>query len=244
MTASVSTIIASSIGFRSRGTGPFDWDIDPIHRYAAHLADAERAPRLCFINTAFGDLPNGVAAIYGAFAPTEFSVSHLSLFPMPNVPDVRAHLLSQDVIWVMGGSVVNLLAVWRAHGLDDILHEAWQAGIVLGGVSAGSLCWHVGGTTDSFGLDLQPVTNGLGWLPYSNGVHHDSEAQRRPLFTQLVADGVLPEGYATDDGAALVYRGADLAEAVATRPGAGAYAVHQTALGVATHTPLDVRLID
>lgn len=243
MTASEPTIIASSIGFRSRGAGSSDWDIDPIHRYAAQLANAERSPRLCFIATASGDHPQVVASMYGAFGPTKFRVSHLSLFTMPSVLDVRAHLLSQDVIWVMGGSVVNLLAVWRAHGLDTILHEAWQAGVVLGGVSAGSICWHTGGTTDSFGLNLQAVTNGLGWLPYSNGVHYDAEAQRRPLFHRLIGDGTLQDGYATDDGAALVYRGTELAEAVATRPGAGAYVVRQTALGVVEESPLDVRLI-
>ena len=121
--------------------------------------------------------------------------------------DVRAHLLAQDMLWVGGGSVANLLAVWRVHGLDAILREAWERGVVLAGVSAGSICWHVGGTTDSFGAELRPVTNGLGFLPYSNGVHYDSEARRRPLFQQLIADGTLPEGYATDDGTALHYIG-------------------------------------
>lgn len=243
MSASAPTIIASSIGFRSRGAGPWDWGIDPIHRYAAELANVKAAPRLCFIPTATGDHPQVVSAMYGAFGPTEFRVSHLSLFSMPSVLDIRAHLLAQDVIWVMGGSVVNLLAVWRAHGLDTILHEAWQAGVVIGGVSAGSICWHAGGTTDSFGLDLQPVTNGLGWLPYSNGVHYDSEALRRPLFHRLIGDGTLADGYATDDGAALIYQGTELTEAVATTSGACAYAVHQTALGVVGETPLAVRVI-
>jgi len=109
-------------------------------------------------------------------------------------------LLDQDVIWVGGGSVANLLAIWRLHGLDMTFSEVWQAGVVLAGVSAGSVCWHVGGTTDSFGPDLRPVTDGLALLPYSNGVHYDSEPQRRPVFQQLIAEGVLPDGYATDDG--------------------------------------------
>ncbi|MDX6276686.1 MAG: hypothetical protein QOJ72_814 [Nocardioidaceae bacterium] len=243
MTASEPTIVASSIGFRSRGTNTWDWDIDPIHRFAAELAGAGPDPRLCFVPTATGDHPQVISSMYGAFGPTEFRVSHLSLFMMPSVGDVREHLLAQDVIWVMGGSVVNLLAVWRAHGLDAILREAWQAGVVIGGVSAGSICWHLGGTTDSFGLDLQPVTNGLGWLPYSNGVHYDSEAQRRPLFHRLIGDGTLPDGYATDDGAALVYRGTELAEAVATTPGAGAYAVRRIAPDTVEETPLEVRQI-
>ena len=93
------------------------------------------------------------------------------------------------MVWVGGGSVANLLALWRLHGLDQSFRQAWEAGVVLSGVSAGSICWHVGGTTDSFGPDLRPVTNGLAFLPYSNGVHYDSEAQRRPLYQRLVADG-------------------------------------------------------
>jgi peptidase E len=90
---------------------------------------------------------------------------------------------------------------------------------------AGSICWHVGGTTDSFGPELQPVTDGLALVPYSNGVHYDSEPQRRPLFQRLIADGALPAGYATDDGAGVLYRGTDFVEAVSERDGAAAYFV-------------------
>jgi len=146
---------------------------------------------------------------------------------MPSVEDMAGFLLDQDAIWVGGGSVANLLAIWRLHGLDRILAEVWQAGVVLGGESAGSLCWHVGGTTDSFGPALRPVTNGLGLLPYANGVHYDSEPQRRPLFQQLIADGVLPDGYASDDGVGLLYRGTALVEAVTEMRGKGAYAVRR-----------------
>ncbi len=157
MTASEPTIVASSIGFRSRGTGDtWDWDIDPDPPLCGcSLPTPGRIPEVAASSTtATGDHPQVISSMYGAFGPTEFRVSHLSLFMMPSVRDIREHLLAQDVIWVMGGSVVNLLAVWRAHGLDAILHEAWQAGVVIGGVSAGSICWHLGGTTDSFGLDL------------------------------------------------------------------------------------------
>jgi peptidase E len=160
---------------------------------------------------------------------------------MPNVEDVTAHLLEQDVVWVFGGSVAGLLAMWRLHGFDDALRAAWHAGVVLTGASAGSICWHAGGTTDSFGPRLRPVTNGLGFLPYSNGVHYDSEQQRRPLFQSLIADGTLPAGYATDDGAGLLYRGMSLAEAVAESEGAGAYYVERGPEGTAVETPLTVR---
>ena len=157
-----------------------------------------------------GDDSTRLAAAHNAFSKLGFVSSHLTLFPMPNVPDVRAHLLAQDVIWVGGGSTANLLALWRLHGLDVILRECWEAGVVLKGVSAGSLCWHVGGTTDSFGPTLRPVTNGLAFLPYSNSPHHDAEEQRRPLIHRLIAEGTLPDGYATENGTGLVFFGTEL----------------------------------
>jgi hypothetical protein len=171
-----------------------------------------------------------------------FRPSHLHLFPMPNVGDVEAHLLGQDVVWVGGGSVANLLAVWRLHGLDAILRRVWHAGVVLGGVSAGSICWHSGGVTDSFGPELRPVTDGLGLLPYANGVHYDSERRRRPAIHALVAGGVLGRTFCTDDGAGLVYRGTELSEAVAENATAGAYAVERDpARGLAVEHALEVR---
>lgn len=242
MPATEPTIIASSIGFR-RGRGRLDWGTGPIHWHAAELAGAANGAKLCFIPTAEGDHPDAVAAIYSAFSGTGFEVSHLALFPMPNVSDIRTHLLAQDVIWVPGGSVVNLLAVWRAHGLDTILHECWRSGVVLGGISAGSLCWHIGGTTDSYGPTLRPITNGLAWLPYSNGVHYDAEEQRRPLMHSLIANGTLPDGYATDDGAALIYRGTALCEAVTELPDAKAWSVRRAPDGTVTETELPIRLL-
>ena len=155
--------------------------------------------------------------------------THLELFTMPNVADIRAHLLAQDVIWVGGGSVANLLAVWRAHGVDEVLRECWESGVVLGGVSAGSICWYVGGPTDSYGTDLRLSPPGLGLLPYGNGVHYDSEEQRRPLLHALVGKGDLPTSHATDDGVGLVYDGTELVEAVADRPGVAAYVVERQA---------------
>src|SRR5581483_8864069 len=164
------------------------------------LARAGPAPHICIIDTAVGDDPARLATAHNAFAKLGMISSHLALFPMPNVTDIRAHLLAQDIIWVGGGSTANLLALWRLHGLDRILRECWEKGVVLKGVSAGSICWHIGGTTDSFGLPLQPITNGLGFLPYSNSPHYDAEEQRRPLTQRLIAEGVLPDGYATDNG--------------------------------------------
>jgi peptidase E len=137
---------------------------------------------------------------------------------------LREHLLAQDVIYVGGGSMVNLLALWRAHRLDAILREAWQAGIVLAGLSAGSMCWFEWGVTRSLGPPA--VTRGLGFLPGSNSVHYDGEPERRPFYLDAVAAGEVPAGWGVDDGVGLLFRGTRLAEAVASRPGAQAYRVH------------------
>jgi peptidase E len=243
MPATAPTVLATSMGFHSRGRGPYDWAPGPVLDLAVELAGRPDRPRICHLGTATGDDPARIAGFYGAFADRDAAVSHLSLFPMPTVADVRTHLLAQDVVWVGGGSVANLLAVWRVHGLDAVFREAWQAGVVLAGVSAGSLCWHVGGTTDSYGPELRPVTDGLALLPWSNSVHHDSEPQRRPLFRQLVAAGTLPAGHATDDGVGLVYRGTELAEVVADRPGKAAYRVERDRDGQATETRVEPRLL-
>ena len=234
----MTTILATSAGFvRDRyGLHP-----GPMHRFAAELAGAAR-PRICVLTQATGDPVTLIGQCYEAFAGTEFTMSHLQLFPMPNVPDIRAHLLAQDVIWVEGGSVANMCAVWRVHRLDEILHEAWQAGVVLAGISAGSICWHRGGCTDSFGPELRGFTDGLGWLPYSNGVHYDGEPQRRPAMHRLIADGTLPDGYATDDGAGLLYRGTEMVEAVADRPGKHAYQIRKNGDKV-EETTLATRLL-
>lgn len=201
-----------------------------------------RAPKVCLLATAMGDDKAVLHYLTEAAQVRGFSVSHVSLFPMPNVDDVTAHLLEQDVVWVFGGSVAGLLAMWRLHGLDAALHTAWRSGVVLTGISAGSICWHAGGTTDSFGPELRPVTDGLGFVPYANGVHYDSEDQRRPLLHRLVADATLPAAYATDDGAGVLYRGTEFVEAVTEKRGAAAYFV-EAVDGAAVETTLDVRLL-
>src|SRR5687767_4039072 len=153
MPADAPTILATSGGVvpgrRTR------YSVGPLTELAVDLAGVTgRAPRVCFLGTASGDNPALIRDYYDMAHEAGFAASHLQLFTMPNHDDVRGHLLAQDVIWVFGGSVAGLLAMWRLHGLDEVMREAWEAGVVLTGVSAGSLCWHVGGTTDSFGPDL------------------------------------------------------------------------------------------
>ena len=242
MPADAPTILATSGGRVAGHRTP--WEVGPLTEYAVELAGVSgRRPRVCFLATALGDNAAVLQAFYDAARFAGFEASHLALFPMPNVDDPRAHLLAQDVVWVWGGSVAGLLAMWRLHGVDAAMREAWEAGVVLTGVSAGSICWHVGGTTDSFGPELRPVTDGLGLLPYANGVHYDSEEQRRPLLHRLVADRTLPTAYATDDGVGLHYRGTELVEALTEIPGKGAYRVERGPDGEAVETRLEPRLL-
>ena len=211
-------------------------------KYAIELTGQAR-PRLCVLNTAVGDDPNAYLRFYDRLAETPARVRHLALFPMPNVTDPEDLLMSQDVIFVGGGSVANMVAVWRVHGIDEILRKAWHAGIVLAGSSAGGICWFEGGTTDSFGMRLRPFTDGLGMLPGSFCPHYNSEQERRPLYRRLVADGTLPDGVACDDGAGAHYVDETLAELVADRPEANAYRVAADGAGGAFETVLDVRFL-
>lgn len=227
-------------------SGGYSWGYEtptlgPIIKYGLRLTSKDN-PKLCYIGTAGGDASNWIAAFYTACIGHEVQPSHLELFTLPNVADVEAFLLNQDIIWVAGGSVANLLAVWRVHGLDTILRKAWDQGIVLAGQSAGSICWHMGGTTDSFGENLQPITNGLGFLPYGNGVHYDAHPQRRPLLQKLVADGSLPESYATDDGVALHYIGDTLHKVISDTPEKFGYRIIKTDNGI-EETKLDTELL-
>ena len=238
MPADQPTILATSGGVVSADR--ISWGVGPLTDLAVDLSGVEgRAPKVCFLGTTCGDSPALVRDFYAAAQARGFHGSHLQLFTMPNVEDITAHLLEQDVVWVWGGSVAGLLAMWRLHGVDEAMRTAWEAGVVLTGVSAGSICWHVGGTTDSFGPQLRPITDGLGLLPFSNGVHYDSEEQRRPLFQSLVADGTLPTGYATDDGAGVLYQGTEMVGAYTERSGAGAYLVERDG-DRAVETELDV----
>lgn len=223
-------------------TSRYDLRPSPLLRYALDLTGHDR-PRVCFLTTALGDGAESVARFYSAFARLDAEVSHLALFPMPNHEDPAAHLLAQDLVYVSGGSVANLLALWRLHGLDEAMKEAWQSGVVLSGQSAGALCWHVGGNTDSFGPELRPLTDGLAMLPYSCGVHYDSDSQRRPLLHRLIAEGTLPHGYAADEAVGLHYVGTEFVQAVSYVEGRGAYEIVPDGAGGVKETLVEPRLL-
>jgi dipeptidase E len=195
-------------------------------RLVDHVAALGRdgRSRICFVPTALGEASDAIVGFFeGPWARHgELSVAHF--FPWPR-PDLREHILAQDIVVVAGGSTANMLAIWRVHGFDAILREAWEAGVVLTGASAGMICWFEAGVTDSFGPQLEGLADGLAFLPGSACPHYDGEAVRRPRYRELVASG-FPAGIAADDGVALHYVGTQLEHVVACRPDAAAYRVN------------------
>jgi peptidase E len=206
----------------------------PLDAFMLSLAPRRR-PRVCFVPTPGGDSDRSIAAFFEAFSARDCAPSCLRLFGVPNGP--VEHLSTQDVIYVSGGNTANALAVWRVHGVDLALREAWERGAVLGGVSAGANCWFEACVTDSFSLALDGLRDGLGLLRGSFCPHYDGEVRRRPVYRQLVADG-FPAGYAADDGAALHFVGTALHEVVASHAGPRGYRVEG---GV--ETPIDARVL-
>lgn len=192
--------------------------------YVLSLAREPKRPKVCFVPTASGDSEDYIGRFRDAFPAERADASVLSLFRR-DVDDLRSFVLTQDVLYVGGGSTANLLALWRLHGLDEVIREALADGVVCTGVSAGMNCWFQGSVTDSFSLTLQPLADGLGLLEGSACPHYDGEEQRRPTYLGLVGDGVLPSGYAADDGCALVFTDGALTGAVTSRPRAGAVRV-------------------
>ncbi len=193
--------------------------------YVLELTGVER-PRVCFLASASGDADHYVVRFYRAFSTHRCEPSHISLFRREQGPsDLRRHLLSQDLVYVGGGSVVSLLGVWRAHRIDSMLREAWESGVVLCGLSAGSLCWFAEAVTGFHGEPKR--LRGLGLLPFSNCVHYERGSQRRESYHRLLLEG-MRGGYAAEDGAALHFVGEELSRVVASRPQARGYRLDVT----------------
>lgn len=181
-------------------------------------------PKICFIPTASGDSDNYISRFYNFFEKQNCESSHLSLFKPPT-RDLESFILEKDIIYVGGGNTKNLLVLWKEWGLDTIIKKAWELGIVLAGISAGSICWFEDGVTDSYGDKLEPIKC-LGLLKGSNCPHYDGESKRRPVYQELIARGKIKPGYAADDGVALHYIDQKLNKIVNSRPNAKAYKVY------------------
>jgi peptidase E len=212
------------------GGGGFSMEPDNplLDDYVLSLSQRQPA-RVCFVPTASADSANYIVRFYRAFSgrclPTD-----LTIWDPPSLPrqpaltsDLAGFIAEQDVIYVGGGSTANLLMLWRRHGVDAALTDAWRSGTVLAGVSAGMLCWFKGGITDSFG-GLEPLDDGMGLIDASACPHYDGESERRPTYHRAIAAG-MQAGYAADDGAALHFHGTEFVEAISSRPQARAYRV-------------------
>jgi len=202
----------------------------------------KRVPRICFLPTASGDQREQVIRFQERFAAWPCERSVLSLFHLAGTQiDPRAHLLSQDAIYVGGGSMRSLLAIWREYGIAETMREAWEAGIVLAGVSAGAMCWFEAGVSRSAGRP-EPVL-GLGLLPGSLSVHCDSDPERLRAYLRALAEHALPSGYAADDSAALMFAGTELLTCVASRNGAG---IRRITIGrpEPIQTPMPIRRLE
>jgi len=205
------------------GGGGFTMEPDNpvLDDFVLSLAPA-REPRILFLPTASGDPAGQIAAFQARFGDGRCRAEHLSLFRLHGTNRTLAEVvLKQDVIYIGGGSMRNLLAIWRAHGLHEVLTEAWERGIVLAGLSAGAMCWFEGGVTRSSGPP-EPIA-GLGVLPGSLTVHADGEPERLPVYLEAVRSGRLPGGWSADDGVGLLFRGTRFERAVSSRPGATAH---------------------
>jgi peptidase E len=193
-----------------------------------------RAPRVLFLPTASGDTTTQINAFHARFGGRDCVPKHLSLFRLGDLEGSLEELVrEQDIVYVGGGSMRNLLALWRAHGLDELLIEAWRRGTVLAGISAGAMCWFDVGITCSRGAP-EPFA-GLGLLAGSLTVHADGEPERLPVWLAGVRSGTLPGGWAADDGVGLLFRGEHLERVVSSRPGAGAQRVDALAGELVRH---------
>jgi dipeptidase E len=203
-------------------------------RFVLGLTGKER-PRVCLVPTASAENQELMLSFYRELGGIA-ECSDLSFFPWP--PEgLRELVLSQDVLFVSGGNTVNMLAIWRVHGFDELIREAWEQGVVLAGSSAGMICWFEAGVTDSYGPELGGMRDGLGFLPGSACPHYDGEELRRPVYQELVANG-FPPGIAADDEVALHYVGTELSEVVAARDDACAYRVEPD-----SETPIEARIL-
>jgi dipeptidase E len=225
------------------GGGGFstEWGNTLLDDHMLELTGVPR-PRVCFLPTASGDADHYVVRFYRAFSSCRCEPTHISLFRRETgVGDPRAHLLAQDLVYVGGGSVVSLLGTWRAHGIDLALREAWDAGVILCGGSAGSLCWFAQALS-GFHEGAPRIVEGLSFLPWSNAVHYAEEPGRRAAFVDAIAGGLVP-GFGAGDGTALRFVGTELAEVVSSRPGARAFRVGPDGEGGVSERELPVRYL-
>ena len=206
-----------------------------LTRYLLELT-AKPRPKILFVPTASGDDAAYLLSFYQALAGVACEPSHLLLFNR-SIDDIDGHIRSQDVVMVGGGNTANMLAIWRLHGVEEALRNAYREGTILTGWSAGCICWFEAGITDSFTPELGPLRDGLKLLDGSACPHYDSEERRRPVYAREIAAG-LPPGIALDDAVAAGYEDERLVEVVSAKASGRAFRVDARG-----EHPLEVRVI-
>ena len=197
----------------------------PLDRWLLSLVDKDQ-PKVCFVPTASGDSTNYIVQFYRAFNRHAADPSHLSLFSR-DIDDIHAFLNKQDIIYIGGGNTANMLDIWRLHGVDNAIESANENGAILTGPSAGGICWFESGVTDSFGTQLAPLQDCLGFLEGSFCPHFDGEIDREPKYREMLSSEKLPGGIAADDGVALQFKHGTLHRAVTERPDTSAYRLNK-----------------
>ncbi len=206
------------------GGGGFSMEPDNLALDQYILDQSQKAlPKILFLPTASGDAEGYIKRFYNAFNSLPCIPSHLSLFKLP-ARDLERFILDHDIVYVGGGNTKSMLALWREWGVDKILRKGYEDGIIMSGLSAGSICWFDSGVTDSFGDELD-IVHGLGFIEGSHSPHYDGETERRPAFHSFIKQGLIPEGYGADDGAALHFVDGKLTRVLTSRPHATAYRV-------------------
>lgn len=223
------------------GGGGFSMEASPLLDNFILAAAGVAQPRVLLVPTASGDAADYITRFYRTVG-RRARCKHVELFRRIEA-DLRSFVLEHDVIYVGGGNTANMLAVWRVHGLDAILREAYEAGKVMAGISAGAVCWFEGAVTDSLHPELRPLRDGLGLLPGPMVPHYDGEADRRPTLHRLIADGTFASAWAADDSTAIVFRDGAFVEAVASVAGKSAWRVERGADGAAVETRIPARLL-
>ncbi|CAM5189670.1 Peptidase E OS=Ureibacillus acetophenoni OX=614649 GN=SAMN05877842_101310 PE=3 SV=1 [Ureibacillus acetophenoni] len=206
------------------GGGGFSMKPDnlALDQYILNQSNKE-TPKVCFIPTASGDSQNYIEGFYHSFQKLNCEPSRLSLFKPPT-RDLESYIIDKDILYVGGGNTKNLLALWKEWELDRIIKKAWQEGVILSGLSAGSICWYQEGVTDSFGDELEPIC-GLGFISGSHCPHYDGEEDRRPAYHSLISSKQLKSGIAADDGVGIHYINEKIERIISSRPNAKAYQV-------------------
>lgn len=213
------------------GGGGFSMEPDNplLDKYVLSLSNKEN-PKICFLGTASGDAEGYIKKFYDSFSRYNCQPTHFSLFK-PSTSDIAGVLLKQDILYIGGGNTKNMLVLWREWGVDKLMFEAYEKGIVLAGISAGSICWFEQGLTDSIPNTITRL-NCLGFLKGSNCPHYNSEETRRPAFHQLITENKILNGIASDDGVGLHYVDGHLEKVVSSHPDAKAYRLTKDKTGV------------